>query len=594
MIFDKHIKDITESVLRFYTDKEISNQYIQIQKTRKDFQGDWTIIVFPLLRFSKKPLDQTANDLGSFLVQNIEYIVSFNIVKGFLNLEFSDTFWFDVLKFSFLEGFELNKNKDDHIVVEFSSPNTNKPLHLGHLRNILLGNSVSNILEADGNTVTRVQIINDRGIHICKSMLAWSLFGNNETPDSTAMKGDFFVGKYYVLFEKKYQEEQANLTQNGTSVEDAKLQSTLLNGAKDMLRKWEAGDKDIVSLWKKMNGWVYDGFRETYSKIGVSFDKNYYESETYLVGKKYVLEGVKKSLFITESDSSIWVDLTDLNLDKKILLRSDGTAVYITQDLGTAILRYQDFPFNKMIYTVGNEQNYHFDVLFKILDKMNFEWASNLVHLSYGMVTLPEGKMKSREGTVVDIDDLFEEMCQKANNIIMKSDKSAEFEELNNKDFLEKLSIMIGDAALKYFILKTDAKKNMLFNSEESIDFNGHTGPFIQYTYARITSILRHAENRSLVFDVGRKMSTEEKELIKLILEYPIIISQAANNLNPSILANYLYSLAKTYNHFYHKNRILNLKNKNDMHFRVTISEKVSNLIASGMKLLGINVPEKM
>jgi len=594
MIFDKHIKDITESVLHFYTDKEISNQYIQIQKTRKDFQGDWTIIVFPLLRFSKKPLDQTANDLGSFLVQNIEYIVSFNIVKGFLNLEFSDTFWFDVLKFSFLEGFELNKNKDDHIVVEFSSPNTNKPLHLGHLRNILLGNSVSNILEADGNTVTRVQIINDRGIHICKSMLAWSLFGNNETPDSTAMKGDFFVGKYYVLFEKKYQEEQANLTQNGTSVEDAKLQSTLLNGAKDMLRKWEAGDKDIVSLWKKMNGWVYDGFRETYSKIGVSFDKNYYESETYLVGKKYVLEGVKKSLFITESDSSIWVDLTDLNLDKKILLRSDGTAVYITQDLGTAILRYQDFSFNKMIYTVGNEQNYHFDVLFKILDKMNFQWASNLVHLSYGMVTLPEGKMKSREGTVVDIDDLFEEMCQKANNIIMKSDKSAEFEELNNKDFLEKLSIMIGDAALKYFILKTDAKKSMLFNSEESIDFNGHTGPFIQYTYARITSILRHAENRSLVFDVGRKMSTEEKELIKFILEYPIIISQAANNLNPSILANYLYSLAKTYNHFYHKNRILDLKNKNDMHFRVTISEKVSNLIASGMKLLGINVPEKM
>ena len=594
MIFDKHIKDITESVLYFYTDKDISNQYIQIQKTRKDFQGDWTIIVFPLLRFSKKPLDQTANDLGSFLVQNIEYIVSFNIVKGFLNLEFSDTFWFDVLKFSFSEGFELNKNKDNHIVVEFSSPNTNKPLHLGHLRNILLGNSVSNILEADGNTVSRVQIINDRGIHICKSMLAWSLFGNNETPDSTGMKGDFFVGKYYVLFEKKYQEEQVNLTQNGTSVEDAKLQSTLLNGAKEMLRKWEFGDKDIVSLWKKMNGWVYDGFRETYSKIGVSFDKNYYESETYLVGKKYVLEGVKKSLFITESDSSIWVDLTDLNLDKKILLRSDGTAVYITQDLGTAILRYQDFSFNKMIYTVGNEQNYHFDVLFKILDKMNFEWASNLVHLSYGMVALPEGKMKSREGTVVDIDDLFEEMCQKANNIIMTSDKSAEFEELNNEDFLEKLSIMIGDAALKYFILKTDAKKNMLFNSEESIDFNGHTGPFIQYTYARIKSILRHAENLALVFDVGRKMSPEEKELIKLILEYPIIISQAAHNLNPSILANYLYSLAKTYNHFYHKNRILNLKNKNDMHFRVTISEKVSNLIASGMKILGINVPEKM
>ena len=594
MIFDKHIKDITESVLYFYTDKDISNQYIQIQKTRKDFQGDWTIIVFPLLRFSKKPLDQTANDLGSFLVQNIEYIVSFNIVKGFLNLEFSDTFWFDVLKFSFSEGFELNKNKDNHIVVEFSSPNTNKPLHLGHLRNILLGSSVSNILEADGNTVSRVQIINDRGIHICKSMLAWSLFGNNETPDSTGMKGDFFVGKYYVLFEKKYQEEQVNLTQNGTSVEDAKLQSTLLNGAKEMLRKWEFGDKDIVSLWKKMNGWVYDGFRETYSKIGVSFDKNYYESETYLVGKKYVLEGVKKSLFITESDSSIWVDLTDLNLDKKILLRSDGTAVYITQDLGTAILRYQDFSFNKMIYTVGNEQNYHFDVLFKILDKMNFEWASNLVHLSYGMVALPEGKMKSREGTVVDIDDLFEEMCQKANNIIMTSDKSAEFEELNNEDFLEKLSIMIGDAALKYFILKTDAKKNMLFNSEESIDFNGHTGPFIQYTYARIKSILRHAENLALVFDVGRKMSPEEKELIKLILEYPIIISQAAHNFNPSILANYLYSLAKTYNHFYHKNRILNLKNKNDMHFRVTISEKVSNLIASGMNLLGINVPEKM
>ena len=594
MIFDKHIKDITESVLNFYVNKDISNQYIQIQKTRKEFQGDWTIIVFPLLRFSEKPLDKTANDLGSFLVQNIEYIISFNIVKGFLNLEFSDTFWFDVLKFSFSKGFELNKKKDNHVVVEFSSPNTNKPLHLGHLRNILLGNSVANILEADGNIVSRVQIINDRGIHICKSMLAWSLFGNNETPDSTGLKGDFFVGKYYVLFEKKYQEEQAHLIQTGTSTEDAKLQSNLLNGAKEMLRKWEAGDKEIVSLWKKMNGWVYDGFRETYGKIGVSFDKNYYESETYLVGKKYVLEGVEKGLFITEPDSSIWVDLTDLNLDKKILLRSDGTAVYITQDLGTAILRYQDFSFNKMIYTVGNEQNYHFDVLFKILDKMNCEWASNLVHLSYGMVTLPEGKMKSREGTVVDIDDLFGEMCQKANNIILKSDKSAEFEELNSKQFLEKLSVMIGDAALKYFILKTDAKKNMLFNSEESIDFNGHTGPFIQYTHARIKSILHHAENVSLVFDVVRQMSPEEKELVKLILEYPIIISQAAHNLNPSILANYLYSLAKAYNHFYHKNRILNLKNKNDMHFRVTISKKVSNLISSGMKLLGINVPEKM
>ena len=587
MIFNKHINDITESVLHFYADEDISVQYVQIQKTRKEFQGDWTIVVFPLLRFSKQPLDKTASNLGDFLVQNIQYIISFNIVKGFLNLEFSDTFWFDVLNFSFLEGFELNTNKDNHVVVEFSSPNTNKPLHLGHLRNILLGNSVSNILEADGNTVSRVQIINDRGIHICKSMLAWSLFGNNETPDSTGLKGDFFVGKYYVLFEKKYQEEQAHLIQSGKSIEDAKLQSNLLNGAKEMLQKWESGDKDVVSLWKKMNEWVYEGFRETYSKIGVAFDKNYYESKTYLLGKDFVLSGVKKEIFYTQEDSSIWVNLEDHNLDSKLLLRSDGTAVYITQDIGTAIIRQNELAFDDMIYVVGNEQNHHFNVLFKVLEKMGFSWSKNLTHMSYGMVNLPDGKMKSREGNVIDIDDLIEVMYKKSNSIIKEAGKVED-------NYVEELSHIVADAALKYFILKPDAKKEILFNPEESIDFNGHTGPFIQYTYARIQSLLHNAVNFTRSFDVNRELLQQEISLIKLILNYPVVLSQSALHHNPSFLANYLYAIAKEYNQFYQKTQILHLKDQNDINFRVTISEKVSILIKSGMNLLGIDMPVKM
>ena len=593
MIFDKHIKDISSVILSFYSNLGVSAKHIQIQKTRKEFKGDWTVVVFPLLSFSNNNLEETAHELGLDLQKNIKYVSSFNIVKGFLNLEFSDTFWFDVLKFSFLENFELNKSKDKNIVVEFSSPNTNKPLHLGHLRNILLGNAISNILEADGNNVNRVQIINDRGIHVCKSMLAWSKFGNGETPESTGVKGDFFVGKYYVLFEKKYQEEQKKLIQDGYSIEEAKSKSTLLNDTKDMLLKWESEDEQIIALWKQMNAWVYNGFHETYEKLGISFDKNYYESETYLIGKKHVLAGLKKGVFMSESDSSVWADLTGSGLDKKILLRSDGTTVYMTQDIGTAILRHQDFNFHQMIYTVGNEQNYHFDVLFKILGKMGIDWSSNLCHLSYGMVHLPEGKMKSREGTVVDVDDLVSEVHTQAKNIILASDRGVGVQELNNSE-INRLSMIVGDAALKYFILKTDAKKNMLFNTEESIDFNGHTGPFIQYTYARIQSILSKFKKNSLLFEVNRILSEEEKKLIQLILDYPIVINQASVNLNPSSLANYLYALAKSYNHFYQKNRILNLENKNDMNFRVTVSEKVSNLIYNGMHLLGISVPNKM
>ena len=593
MIFNQHIHDISNVVLNYYSETDIAPKNIQIQKTRQEFKGDWTLVVFPLLSFSNKKLHETANEIGLELQNKIQYISSFNVVKGFLNLEFVDTFWFDVLEFSFLDNFELNKSTNKNVVVEFSSPNTNKPLHLGHLRNILLGDAIASILEADGNQVSRVQIINDRGIHICKSMLAWSKFGDGETPDSINMKGDFFVGKYYVLFEKKYQEEQKQLVQDGHSVEEAQLKSSLMHEAKEMLREWESGNEKIIALWKKMNNWVYDGFEKTYKTLGVNFDKNYYESETYLMGKTHVLDGVKKGVFVSEADSSIWADLTDFGLDKKLLLRSDSTAVYITQDIGTAILRYQDFDFNQMIYTVGNEQNYHFDVLFKILVKMGFDWAEDLHHLSYGMVHLPDGKMKSREGTVVDIDELVSEMHVQAKDIMLNSNKIIEGEELSELD-INKLSNLVGDAALKYFILKTDAKKNMLFNPQESIDFNGHTGPFIQYTYARIQSILNKAKDFSLLFSVSRVLSEEEKKLISLILEYPIIIHQSSVNLNPSFLANYLYTLAKSYNYFYHTNRILNLDDKNDINFRVTISKKVSNLICSGMRLLGISVPDKM
>ena len=587
MIFHTHIEKISNLIIDYYDQYEICDKDIQIQETRKEFEGDWTIVLFPFVKIVKQPLSDLGTQLGEYLKENSDFIFDFNIVGGFLNLKFTDDFWFKILDFSFSKDFEVNPPTNKHIVVESCSPNTNKPLHLGHLRNILLGHAVANILVADGHKVTRVQIINDRGIHICKSMLAWIKFGKGDTPSKSKMKGDYFVGKYYVLFEQKYQEEQKSLVNQGHSVESAQQNSIILNEAKELLRKWESGDKSTLDLWKQMNTWVYEGFESTYKKIGVSFDKNYYESDTYLIGKEYVLDGVNSGVFYQKTDSSIWVDLESQNLDNKLLLRSDGTALYMTQDLGTAIVRYDELMFDKMIYVVGNEQNHHFNVLFSILSKMGKSWSSNLHHLSYGMVNLPDGKMKSREGTVIDIDDLLEEMYEKSKSIMLNSSK------IDPED-IEELSTIVGDSALKYFILKPDAKKNILFNPEESIDFNGHTGPFIQYTYARIQSILKKTDSFNRTFRVSRSLLEEERILIHLILNYPLTIRQASLSLNPAILANYLYTLSKEYNHFYQKIPILNPEDKSDVNFRVTISEKVSLLIFKGMNLLGIKVPLKM
>jgi len=585
MILDQHIHEISNSVLKLYP--ILSKEDIQIQETRKDFKGDWTIVTFPLLKFFKKNLQDISAELGDHLVKELEYISDFNIVKGFLNLEFTDSFWFNIFQQSFSKNFEINSAKKKHIVVESCSPNTNKPLHLGHLRNILLGHSLANILTADGYEVTRVQIINDRGIHICKSMLAWVKFGNNENPINSGIKGDHLVGKYYVIFEQKYQEEQQELLKTGLSADEARSQSRLLQEVKLMLKKWESGDVEIIALWKQMNSWVYDGFESTYQKVGVFFDKIYYESDTYLIGKTHVLKGLETNVFYQKDDNSIWVNLEKDNMEDKLLLRADGTAVYMTQDLGTAIIRKNELCFDNMIYVVGSEQNHHFNVLFSMLNKMGFEWSNHLSHLSYGMVNLPDGKMKSREGNVVDIDDLLDEMYTKSKSIILKSNKS-------NPESVDELSVLIGDAALKYFILKPEPKKEILFNPTESIDFNGHTGPFIQYTYARINSIVVKSENFKQVFKVSRDLLKEERSLIKLILSYPVVLHQSAINCNPSLMANYLYHLSKEYNHFYQKIPILSIDDRNDVNFRVTLSEKVSVLISSGMNLLGIKVPVKM
>ena len=587
MIFNKHIINIKKLILDYFSPLELDEKIIQVQETKKEFEGDWTVVLFPLQKFTKKNINDFANELGDYLLKNDKTIKSFNIVSGFLNLEFTDNFWLDILEFSFLPNFELNQTKNATIVLESCSPNTNKPLHLGHLRNILLGHAMSNILTTDGYKVKKVQIINDRGIHICKSMLAWIKFGKGKTPEDLNVKGDFFVGKYYVLFEKKYQEEKRELSKSGIKDEELDENSKLLSQAKAMLRKWESGDKELIELWQKMNRWVYDGFESTYKKIGVDFDKIYYESDTYLIGKKYILNGLDDGIFHQKDDQSVWVNLDHKKLDSKLLLRSDGTAVYMTQDIGTAICRYNDFVFDKMIYVVGNEQNHHFNVLFSILNKMNYSWSNELFHMSYGMVTLPDGKMKSREGNVVDIDDLLIEMHKRAKSVIIESNKV-------DINYVDDLAVMVGDAALKYFILKPDAKKDLLFNPEESIDFNGHTGPFIQYTYARINSILEKSKDSSVIFTLKRPLLLEEKRLIKLIWNYPLVISQSSEKLNPAILANYLFNLAKEYNHFYQKIPILSVDNLNDINFRVSLSKKVSVLIFKGMNLLGIKVPLKM
>lgn len=566
---------------------------IEFQATRKDFEGDITMVVFPLLKIIKGNPVAIGNTIGEYLVQHVDIVKKFNVVQGFLNITIADEYFTDI----FREAYQ-NKSFGNHrpeeekaVMVEYSSPNTNKPLHLGHIRNNLLGYSVAEILKANGNKVYKTQIINDRGIHICKSMLAWQKFGNEETPESTGLKGDKLVGNYYVVFDKEYKKEIEQLVAGGMTEDEAKKQAPLMIEAQEMLRKWEAGDEKVVALWKKMNQWVYDGFEETYANLGVDFDKYYYESNTYLLGKDIVEEGLQKGIFYKKDDGSVWIDLTDEGLDEKLVLRADGTSVYITQDIGTAIQRVKDYPdITGMVYTVGNEQDYHFKVLFLILQKLGYDWAQHLYHLSYGMVDLPSGKMKSREGTVVDADDLMHEMTETAREI------SEELGKLDgmSEDEKNKLYRTIGMGALKYYILKVDPKKRILFDPKESVDFNGNTGPFIQYTYARIQSILRKAS-----FDYSREiyngeLEPKEKDLIKKMLEFPAVIELAANTFSPAVIANYTYDLVKEYNSFYQSVSILGETDAGKKAFRVQLSDKIGQIIQKAFALLGIEVPERM
>ncbi|MDO6743765.1 arginine--tRNA ligase [Tenacibaculum soleae] len=577
----------------FLTLYNIEIPTVEFQATRKDFEGDITVVVFPLLRYKKGNPVQIGQDLGKYLVENVTEIENFNVVKGFLNLVIADNFYtnfFNKIVTDSTYGFVLPSADDSSRMVEYSSPNTNKPLHLGHVRNVLLGYSVAEILKASGKKVYKTQIINDRGIHICKSMLAWQKFGNGETPESTALKGDKLVGNYYVKFDQEYKKEIATLVASGISEDDAKKQAPLFIEAQQMLRKWEAGDEQVVALWKTMNSWVYKGFDVTYKSIGVDFDKLYYESNTYLLGKDVIDDGLKSGVFYKKEDGSVWCDLTDDGLDEKLVLRSDGTAVYMTQDIGTAIQRSKDMPdVGGMVYTVGNEQDYHFKVLFLILKKLGYSWAEQLHHLSYGMVDLPSGKMKSREGTVVDADDLMDEMTGTAKAISQELGKLEGYSDEEK----EELYKIIGLGALKYFILKVDPKKRILFDPKASVDFQGNTGPFIQYTYARIQSILRKAD-----FDYSNAVEIElhekEKELIKQLELYPETIQQAASNYSPAVIANYTYDLVKEFNSFYQNVHILGEENQDKKVFRVQLSKKVADTIKSAFGLLGIQVPERM
>ncbi|MFT4668644.1 MAG: arginyl-tRNA synthetase [Flavobacteriaceae bacterium] len=571
---------------------DVALETIEFQATRKEFEGDITVVVFPILRVVKGNPAIIGEAIGGYLVDNVAEVSKFNVVKGFLNLVLSDSYY---LKFfnsiSSFSDFGKRKPSGEAMMVEYSSPNTNKPLHLGHVRNVLLGYSVSEILKASGKTVYKTQIVNDRGIHICKSMLAWKRFGNNETPKSTGLKGDKLVGNYYVKFDKEYKKEVATLVAEGKTEEDAKANAPILLSAKDMLLKWEAGNDDTVALWREMNDWVYKGFDQTYKDIGVDFDKLYYESSTYLLGKEFVEEGLSSGVFFRKDDGSVWCDLTNEGLDEKIVLRSDGTAVYMTQDIGTAIQRVKDFPDVKgMIYTVGNEQEYHFQVLFLILKKLGFDWAKHLYHLSYGMVDLPSGKMKSREGTVVDADDLIFEMTQTAKTISEELGKIDDFSIEEKEDLYH----AIGLGALKYYILKVDPKKRILFNPEESVDFQGNTGPFIQYTYARIQSILRKAGPADKLSVLDYQLHVKEKAVIKMLQLYPEVIQQAADNYSPALVANYTYELVKEFNSFYQNVSILAADTDLEKGFRVKLARAVSEVIKSAFSLLGINVPERM
>ncbi|MCX7548217.1 arginine--tRNA ligase [Xanthomarina sp. F1114] len=569
---------------------------VEFQATRKEFAGDITVVIFPMLRVVKGNPVQIGEIIGEYLVEHVEEVIGFNVIKGFLNVEISDSYYiqfFNKISTDLQYGYVSPKPEDKAVMVEYSSPNTNKPLHLGHIRNNLLGYSVSEILEASGKKVYKTQVINDRGIHICKSMVAWQHYGNNETPESTGVKGDKLVGNYYVKFDQEYKKEIQNLIAEGQTEEEAKKNAPILKDAQDMLLKWEAGDEEVVALWKKMNAWVYAGFDITYKNLGVDFDTLYYESETYLLGKEFITEGLKTGVFFKKEDGSVWCDLTDEGLDEKLVLRSDGTAVYMTQDIGTAIQRIKDFPdVGGMVYTVGNEQDYHFQVLFLILKKLGFEWADNLFHLSYGMVDLPSGKMKSREGTVVDADDLIKEMASTAGDISEELGKLDGYTESEKQDLYK----VIGLGALKYYILKVDPKKRILFDPKESIDFQGNTGPFIQYTYARIQSILRKANMDSNVVLDSTEITLHEKEreLIKQIQLFEEVIQNAADNHSPALIANYTYDLVKEFNSFYQNVSILGADTDTEKLLRIQLSMVVANIIKNAFSLLGIQVPERM
>ena len=603
-IEDKLVASVISGLKALYG-QEVPEKMVQMQKTKKEFEGHLTLVVFPFLKMSKKGPEQTAQEIGGYLKANDPAVAAFNVIKGFLNLTIASATWIELLnEIQADEQYGLMQVTDASplVMIEYSSPNTNKPLHLGHVRNNLLGNALANIVAANGNKVVKTNIVNDRGIHICKSMLAWKKYGNGETPETSGKKGDHLVGDYYVSFDKHYKAEvkelMAKFTAQGMSGDEAKAkaeaESPLMQEAREMLVKWEAGDPEVRGLWEMMNNWVYAGFDETYKMMGVGFDKIYYESNTYLEGKEKVMEGLEKGFFYKKEDGSVWADLTAEGLDHKLLLRGDGTSVYMTQDIGTAKLRFADYPINKMIYVVGNEQNYHFQVLSILLDKLGFEWGKSLVHFSYGMVELPEGKMKSREGTVVDADDLMEEMIATAKET---SQELGKLDGLTQEE-ADDIARIVGLGALKYFILKVDARKNMTFNPKESIDFNGNTGPFIQYTYARIQSVLRKAAESGIVIPeqipAGIELSEKEEGLIQMVADFAAVVKQAGEDYSPSIIANYTYDLVKEYNQFYHDYSILREENEAVKVFRIALSANVAKVVRLGMNLLGIEVPSRM
>ncbi|MCB5655261.1 arginine--tRNA ligase [Bacteroides fragilis] len=595
-IEDKLVTSVISGLKALYG-QDVPAAQVQLQKTKKEFEGHLTLVVFPFLKMSKKGPEQTAQEIGEYLKANEPAVAAFNVIKGFLNLTVASATWIELLNEIHADAQYGIVSADENaplVMIEYSSPNTNKPLHLGHVRNNLLGNALANIVMANGNKVVKTNIVNDRGIHICKSMLAWQKYGRGETPESSGKKGDHLVGDYYVAFDKHYKAEVAELMEKGMSKEEAEAASPLMNEAREMLVKWEAGDPEVRALWQMMNNWVYAGFDETYRKMGVGFDKIYYESNTYLEGKEKVMEGLEKGFFFKKEDGSVWADLTAEGLDHKLLLRGDGTSVYMTQDIGTAKLRFADYPIDKMIYVVGNEQNYHFQVLSILLDKLGFEWGKSLVHFSYGMVELPEGKMKSREGTVVDADDLMAEMIATAKET---SQELGKLDGLTQEE-ADDIARIVGLGALKYFILKVDARKNMTFNPKESIDFNGNTGPFIQYTYARIRSVLRKAAEAGIVIPevlpANIELSEKEEGLIQMVADFAAVVRQAGEDYSPSGIANYVYDLVKEYNQFYHDFSILREENEDVKLFRIALSANIAKVVRLGMGLLGIEVPDRM